>query len=258
MSMIISVCDHSGAWSRPYLPGARVARVDPKHGSVDQGGRGLTVTGRTGSKVRLMADGGEGWPVTVGELVRMIREGEVQMPRVDGLLLAPPCTDFAVSGNQWWAAKDADGRTSESVQIVHDCLDLVELLQPRFWVLENPAGRIGKLVPRLVEMQNLRSTRGLLLPKARMTFHPHHFAGWADDPQKEAYTKLTCLWGVYNKELERSELPPVMYEHIDKYGKTKRGSMMWAKSGGKSEKTKELRSVTPTGFSRAFAKANPV
>lgn len=35
----------------------------------------------------------------------------------------------------------------------------------------------------------------------------------------------------------------------------KRGSWMWANLGGKSERTKELRSITPMGFSRAFATA---
>jgi hypothetical protein len=32
---------------------------------------------------------------------------------------------------------------------------------------------------------------------------------------------------------------------------------MWAKLGGNSEKTKELRSLTPAGFAQAFFEANP-
>ena len=37
----------------------------------------------------------------------------------------------------------------------------------------------------------------------------------------------------------------------------KRGSWQWAKLGGKSERTKRLRSQTPRGFALAFAEANP-
>ena len=32
---------------------------------------------------------------------------------VYGILAAPPCTDFAGSGAQYWKTKDEDGRTKE-------------------------------------------------------------------------------------------------------------------------------------------------
>jgi hypothetical protein len=53
--------------------------------------------------------------------------------------------------------------------------------------------------------------------------------------------------------LEKRPREPVFY--TDKKGR--RLSWLAAKLGGKSERTKELRSKTPVGFSRAFAKANP-
>lgn len=57
--IIISVCDHSGTWSRPYIDlGYRVIRIDPKHGTdIDQLGRGITEEPTfTGSR----HDGGSG------------------------------------------------------------------------------------------------------------------------------------------------------------------------------------------------------
>lgn len=44
---------------------------------------------------------------------------------VYGVLAAPPCTDFTISGSQYWAAKDADGRTAESLKLVTHTLDLI-------------------------------------------------------------------------------------------------------------------------------------
>jgi hypothetical protein len=60
----------------------------------------------------------------------------------------------------------------------------------------------------------------------------------------DAYTKRTCLWGDF-------EIPDTD-ERTSIFG-----SMMWSNYGGKSERTKEMRSMTPLGFSRAFFSANP-
>lgn len=38
--------------------------------------------------------------------------------------------------------------------------------------------------------------------------------------------------------------------------KGQKGSFMWAKLGGKSERTKALRSATPEGFASAFCEVN--
>lgn len=51
---------------------------------------------------------------------------------VYGILAAPPCTDFASSGAQYWPAKDADGRTAYSLKMVDKVLDLVDYFQPTF------------------------------------------------------------------------------------------------------------------------------
>nr|WP_316651502.1 hypothetical protein [uncultured Gellertiella sp.] len=241
--VILSLCDISGTWSQPYIElGYTVIRVDPKHGNWQElyQERGMTdqVCG-TGELVP-MEDGGFGLSWSVQSLANILssKPDYFKQPVV-GILMAPPCTDFSGSGARHWAAKDADGRTAVSVSIIKACLFIKDVLKPKWWVLENPAGRLARLVPEA--------------GKHLMTFHPCHYTGWADDPDSEAYTKRTCLFGSFNKALPPNAREPVMYTL--KNGK--KGSWMFAKLGGKSERTKALRSKTPQGFSRAFAKANP-
>lgn len=252
--MIVSVCDYSGEWSRPFIEaGYFVLRVDPKHNlSCDHGGLGYGVEGDY--SFYQMDDGGYALALTAGQLADHIEEeggyylDDIYVRKVEdeeereyvecvGLILAPPCTDFSVSGARWFAAKDADGRTEQSVAIVRDCLRLVDALQPDWWALENPKGRLPRLVPELGQWL--------------MHFDPADYAGLADEPDKEAYSKDTYLWGSFNTDLPRS--PRAIVWYYDKKGN--RGSWQWKHLGGKSERTKELRSMTPQGFSRAFAAA---
>jgi hypothetical protein len=198
--------------------------VDPKHRPAD------------GEDVWTFEDGMMRCCDTARGFLNLLRQGWVK-PDFDVILAAPPCTDFASSGARWWSDKDNDGRTDASVQIVHDILDIIDLVEPTVWALENPVGRIASLVPAL--------------DKWKLIFNPCDYAGFADDPDSEAYTKKTCIWGRFNADLPTSPVEPVMYERGGK-----RGSWMWANLGGNSARTKELRSNTPTGFSRAFFRAN--
>jgi len=143
---------------------------------------------------------------------------------VDGIIAAPPCTDFAVSGAQYWKQKDLDGRTEKSVQMIYQVLRIVDLCQPSFWAMENPVGRLPKLVP---EVGN------------PWYFQPY----WFGDP----YTKKTGLWGEFNIPEKINVVEPIK--------SCSQGSWL-QKLGGKSEKTKELRSMTPEGFAQAFYEAN--
>ena len=147
-----------------------------------------------------------------------------------GIIAAPPCTEFSGSGAQFWPIKDSDGRTAAALELIDATLEIIERIKPIWWTLENPVGRLRKLRPALGKP---------------WYWQPH----WFGDP----YTKKTGLYGNFNSELKRDQVEPVMY--TTKNGK--RGSYYWAKLGGKSERTKDLRSVTPPGFSEAFAEANP-
>lgn len=141
---------------------------------------------------------------------------------VDGILAAQPCTEFAASGARWWKQKDEDGRTESAVQMVYQTLRIIDLCMPDFWALENPVGRLHKLVPEL--------------GKPLMYFNPCDFG--------EPYTKKTALYGDFNTDLIKTPVDPV------------EGSKMHRMYGGKSAKTKELRSITPPGFADAFYQAN--
>ena len=140
---------------------------------------------------------------------------------VYAILAATPCTDFASSGARHFAAKDADGRTYASVQLVKQTLATIEYFKPQIWAIENPVGRIGNMTG---------------LPEWRLAFDPYHLG--------EDYTKKTILWGRFNGDLPIAPTEPTA------------GSKMHNKYGGKSLATKNARSETPEGFAYAFFEAN--
>ena len=143
---------------------------------------------------------------------------------VDVILAAPPCTHLASSGSRWWAEK-GESALLESLATVDAVFRLVFALRPAVWVIENPIGRLKRF-----------------LGPPRFSFNPCEFAGWADDPESEAYTKKTLLWGEFAIP-ERRPVAPAL------------GSMMHLLPP--SEERADLRSKTPQGFARAFALANP-
>lgn len=185
---ILSLFDYSGNWCKPYKDsGFDVYQIDLKLGI---------------------------------DILELKRE-DIINPNVFGILAAPPCTDFSGSGAQYWKAKDADGRTAKSLELIDKVLEIVSWFPDlNFWVLENPVGRLQKLRPQLGDP---------------WYFQPH----WYGDP----WTKKTGLWGKFNRNLPKNEVPPDPNSWI-------------MKLGGKSEKTKELRSMTPMGFAKAFYEAN--
>lgn len=148
---------------------------------------------------------------------------DIDKNAVCGILAAPPCTDFAVSGAQYWKIKDSDGRTEKSIQLVKKALEIIEYFNPEFWAIENPVGRLNKLIPEIGKPYY---------------FNPCDFG----DP----WTKKTGLWGKFNIPSKKV---------IDPMNWADQGS--WTQLlGGKSERTKELRSITPAQFSFAFFMAN--
>lgn len=192
--IILSLFDHSGVWSKPYRDaGYEVIQIDIKHGQ------------------------------------DILTWDYKQIPKEDviGILAAPPCTDYAVSGARWFAAKDKDGRTEESLKLIDKTLDVVKYFEPEFWVLENPVGRLQRLRPEI--------------GKPSLIFQPYEFG----DP----YRKRTCLWGNFNTDLTRTVVEP--------QGVRKGQPDEWySKVGGSSEATKEYRSKTSEGFAKAFFEAN--
>src|SRR5690348_41864 len=102
MPTLLSLFDYSGEWSRPYYEnGWEVIQ----------------------------------WDIKLAEFmdVNNIETAEIALEtfeEVDGILAAPPCTEFTVSCAQWWNMKDQDGRTAAAVQLVLQVLRLVDLFKP--------------------------------------------------------------------------------------------------------------------------------
>lgn len=151
-----------------------------------------------------------------------------------GILAAIPCTDYAVSGAKHFAAKDLDGRTEASQKLVARTKEIIDFFSDsrllEFWAVENPRSRIHTLNP--------------WLGKPRLKFNPCDYAGYDPNPDDSRYNKDTWIWGNF-KIPEKKRLEPFEKEYPG-----------FKKLGGKSERTKELRSITPLGFSYAFYEAN--
>lgn len=185
---VISLFDASGQWSKPW---------------VDAGFNVVTYDLQTGQDIQKFD-------------AAMLLD-EHGNDNVWAILAAPPCTDYASSGAQYWKSKDADGRTKISNELVQQVLRTVELLRPAVWAMENPVGRIAKV-------NNL--------PPAQLTFQPNLYG----DP----YTKKTLLWGNFNNKLPQAPVEPTEGSKIVKIS-----------SGNKYE-----RSLTPEGFAYSFFAAN--
>lgn len=181
--LILSLCDYSGVWSNPYREaGYKVVQVD---------------IALDGSDVRLLE-----------------RVGEVH-----GIIAQPPCTAFAASGARWWRGKGLSALL-EGLSIVDACMRIISVEKPKWWVLENPAGRIS-----------------YYLGSPAHVFQPHWYAGHSADPESNQYKKRTCLWGNFS-------MPPVTDEG-------------YRQPTRKLPRDPRQRSLTPDGFARAFFEYNP-
>ena len=136
MLTVLSLCDYTGNWSRPYRDaGYDVRQIDLQ----------------TGDDVRLFP--------------------ALPYP-VRGVLAAPPCTEFAVSGARWWEGKGL-GPVLDGLALVDACCRIILMHRPQWWVIENPVGRLKTW-----------------LGEPSYIFDPADYG----DP----YTKKTCLWGRFN------------------------------------------------------------
>ncbi len=230
--VILSLCDHTGNWSQPYADaGYEVVRVDLKPTPAAWvrceccENFWCRIHGKHAHDCSCPAiEESEASPYdeTPGQDVRLL----LYPGRVHGLLAAPPCTVFANSG-AW--VKRTPAEMIEGLSIVDACLRLVAVCQPQWWALENPVGKLRRY-----------------LGPPTMTFNPCDFG--------DAYQKRTLLWGRFTPPVPDSMLTTA--RSVEPVRVCSQGS--WVQTlGGKSERTKELRSATPMGFARAFFEANP-
>lgn len=192
--IILDLCGGTGAWSKPY----KEAGYDVRLITLPEWDTRLypskpSTTSRRSSNLNDI----------------------VNHKPVYGILAAPVCTVFANSGAVHFRS---DKELLEALSLVDACLRIVWVLKPKFWVMENPVGKLTKWIGKPV-----------------MTFQPCDYG----DP----YTKRTLLWGQFNIP-KKTPVKPT------------EGSKLNRLYGGRSDRTKEMRSVTPQGFAKAFYESN--
>lgn len=151
-----------------------------------------------------------------------------------GIIFAfPSCTNLSGAG-----AKHSRSN-SEMMESVYNA-QYVESLGNRFkcpWMVENPVGKMSTLW-RKPDFYFDPYEYGAYLGPKEGSYH-------SKMPYQNAYTKKTCLWvGNGFKMPEKKPVP-----HIGCF-------WGWKFLGGKSMKTKQLRSLTPEGFARAVYQYN--
>jgi hypothetical protein len=239
MNILIDLFDHSGHAAEPYRKnGWHVIQVDIKHGIDILEWDYKTIIHRAVN---------DNWKYSA-------------MPKI-GILAAIPCTDYANCGATWFAKKDADGSTAKSQLLVDKTYEIIQHIKEyyslSFWRVENPMSRIHKL--------------NTWLGPVKFKFNACDFSGYLDTTETERaqlyslrefklseldksdvkaimdanlYNKETWLWGKFNDPVKRFN--EAVYKEYP-------GHILY---GGKSERTKELRSVDPKGFCQAFYEAN--
>jgi len=154
----------------------------------------------------------------------------------------PVCTDLAVSGASHFKRKRERDPLFQrkAANYAIWCAELFEALNVPYFV-ENPV-----------------SVLSTLWRKPDQSFHPYQYGGYIPSDQSvhpkwpdyiapcDAYPKKTCLW-TGNNFVMPDKLPVKPQEGY---------STQHLKLGGKSQKTKNIRSATPRGFARAVFEAN--
>ena len=156
----------------------------------------------------------------------------------------PVCTDLAVSGAAHFARKEQEnpGFQIRASNHARWCAALFDSLGVPYFI-ENPVSRLATL-----------------WRKPDYSFHPYEYGGYiheddAEHPKwpdyiapRDAYPKKTCLWTGGGFTMPWTD--PVEPEEGH--------SRQHLKLGGKSMKTKNIRSATPRGFARAVFEWNSV
>lgn len=154
----------------------------------------------------------------------------------------PDCTDLTNAGSKHWKKKAAviPDFLERAVSLVLLVPKVAKAVKCECWGAENPIGKLSTL-----------------WRKPDLIFDPCDYGGYLpeDDihpiypevyPPRDAYNKGTCVWkGLDFKIPEKKFIHPL---HKANPG--------WKKCGGKSTRTKNIRSATPRGWTFAAFEAN--
>ena len=160
---------------------------------------------------------------------------------VDIVIGFPECTDLAVSGAAHFERKRDNNPFFQDEAMV--LVRLTELLGDNLnckWALENPVSVISTL-----------------WRKPDYKFHPYEYGGYLSKGDEhplypehikaqDAYPKKTCIWSGNGFVMPDKKEVDVLPGYSDQHKKL----------GGRSLKTKNIRSATPRGFAQAVYEHN--
>lgn len=177
-----------------------------------------------------------------GNIIKVGADVKTWMPPKGNIVFVgafPPCTDVAVSGAAHFKKKGLSAIIG-ALQLFEAAVRIAEGANAPYF-LENPV-----------------STVSSYWRKPDYIFNPYEYGAYLpkDDvnpvsdliPARDAYPKKTCLWtgnGFVMPEKKPVDCPAGY-------------SPMHKKLGGKSVKTKNIRSATPRGFAMAVFEANSI
>jgi len=206
--IVISLCDLTGNMVQPWVEaGYAAVLVDPQH-----------VITRYEGPVWKIAETVEGAMPELGDL---IRSGHVA-----AVFAFPPCTDMAVSGARWFAAKRAADPMfqAKAVAVAEQCRTIGRLSGAP-WFVENPVSVLSRV-----------------FGPATHSFHPCDYTAW--EPA-DNYTKRTQLWAGGGFVMPQPARDASLGAPDDRIHRAPPGP-------GREN----FRSATPLGFARAVFDAN--
>jgi len=239
--IVLSLYDYTGEALKPWAE----AGYDCYAFDIQHKGQGINGTGQAETE---WFDGGgciRYWHKDLWNLdnIKLLHKAFKNDNVVFGMAF-PVCTDLAVSGAAHFkrkAERDPEFQIKASNHAKW-CGELFDKLGVPYFI-ENPVSRLATL-----------------WRKPDYSFQPYEYGGYIPEAQaahpkwpayiapRDAYPKKTCLWT--GNGFNMPEKQPVPVE--DGY------SRQHKKLGGKSMRTKNIRSATPRGFARAVFEANKV
>ena len=221
-NIVVSLFDLTGVMVQPWLDAGYTAYiVDIQHPN------GITQDKKQPNLFRIGRDLRNGW-LPPAEIVG----------KVAAVFAFPECTNVAVSGAAHFINKGPRA-LSLSLDLFATSKEIGEFLQAPY-MIENPV-----------------STFSTYCGKPDYTFNPYEYGGYLPENDRhprwpdyiaprDSYPKKTCLWtgnGFVMPEKKAVDVEPGY-------------STQHKKLGGKSLKTKNIRSETPRGFAKAVFLAN--
>ncbi len=224
--IILDLCGGTGSWSKPYKDAGYNVKIItlPEYDIFD------SCLLKTEGKKSILS-----FPQNNTSNITFI-----DINKVYGIFAAPTCTHFSLARTTAKTPRDLKG----AFKLVQCCLDIIyncvhnETLM--FWALENPLGLLRRFLGR-----------------PPITVNPYEYAGYSDNPENEAYTKKTDIWGDFT--LPKQKIVKLTKKQQAACSMNNRNLPAIPETyvcDPKMSKQAIKRSITPSGFARAFYKSN--